>query len=296
MPLHSGVLAGILAVVGNARLLRRAVELLGLAVREFFLPQYETRLFPGSRPVLVIAHPLDDRIPFVPAQVRTYLGFIGAWVEGLGALHLCFGEQALAEMAGSIEDLCHLYRAAGSVYRRCQTTTRRVPGPWLSPHFLLIRLFDPHLHCIPSLHVLIACYNYLRLRRSFRTVAKPRNRAESESLASPASEAYRSALRIIRATLLVKQHSVADIGPSLFMLSELFPDYDRPEVQRFASDLAEGFVELSSGRRAELREAVLRDYRSLNALRARRPSVEIEELVIGYVRSRSLGLAGSPQG
>jgi len=277
---RSGVLAGVLAVLGDAGLLTGGVELLGLAVREFFLPQFETRLFPGSRPVVTITHPLDGRIPFRPDQVRSYLGFIRIWVEGLGELNRRFGRTAVPDIAESIRGLCRLYRSTGSVYRRCQTTTHRPRGPRFSPRFLLIRLFDPHLHCIPSLHVLILCYNYLHLRRVFRR----RTGREDER---PVAEAYQAALRVLRAVLLVKQHSLADIGPSLYVLSELFPRYDRAEADRFARDLFGGFPGVRPELRATLLHAVLADYRDMERERRRRRGIGVEDLVVEYLRAWS---------
>ena len=52
----------------------------------------------------------------------------------------------------------------------------------LNPYFLLIALFDPHLHCIPSLHVLTICYNYHQTRKivmKLGPIGKPDCRAGS---------------------------------------------------------------------------------------------------------------------
>ena len=113
-------------------------------------------------------------------------------------------------------------RSPCGVYRRCQTTTPRIGGPLLSPRFLLIRLFDPHLHCIPSLHVLILGCTYLRVRRTCR-------RLGGNTRVPAVAWAYGSAVGVIEA--------LADIGPSLFVLSELLPEYGPREARRLAGDL-----------------------------------------------------------
>jgi hypothetical protein len=270
--------AGLWVVVTHLRLLVRGVELLVLAIREFFLPQFATRLFTGLRPVVLIDHPLDDRIPFQPEYVQLYLSFIQVWIQGLGALYTRFGNEAIGDIERSIRHLCRLYITAGKVYKRCQTTTARRRGPLLSPHFLLIRLSDPHLHCIPSLHVLILCYNYMELRRVlWRRVG----RADDPIAAA----AYVAALHVIRSTLLVKQHSLSDIGPSLFALSELFPDYDEGQVEDFVGNLFGGMHGIPSQTAAGLREAVLADYRSLKpAIPGGGAQASIEERLLEYIR------------
>jgi len=81
-----------------------------LAVREFFLPQYETLIRRQARPVVRIAHPLDELIPFLPAYVGPYLGFITLWLESLGRMFRRFGERSIPEIERSIADLCTMIR------------------------------------------------------------------------------------------------------------------------------------------------------------------------------------------
>ena len=272
------VLAGILAVLADARLLTLGVELARLAVSEFFLPQFETRLFPGTRPVVTIGDPLDDRIPFRPERIRSYLGFITVWIGSLGGLSRLYGGTGRSQIARSLSDFCRLYRAAGSVYRRCQSTTRRPRRLPLSIRYLLVRLFDPHLHCIPSLHVLLLCCNYRNLER----LAADRRDPTSEVLAA---DARRAALRITRSVLLVKQHSLADIGPSLYMLCELFAVWDRRDAERFVRDVFRGFPQDDAELSGVLERRVMRGYRDLERLRRANPGATIEDLVVGYLRS-----------
>jgi len=150
---------------------------------------------------------------------------------------------------------------------------------------------DPHLHCIPSLHVLIASYTYLSLRR-----VPGQGHREADD---PAARAYRGALLVIRSILLVKQHSLADIGPSLFTLTALFPAYGEKWVAQLVGDLFPGIPGIPGRARARLREAVLSDYRELGecAVPPRRrgpaegPLPGVEEVVLGFVRRRGTPVA-----
>ena len=146
-------------------LLPRGFEILKAAITEFFLPQFQTRLRPGIRPISVLEHREDASLPFVPSSVRSYLGYIAIWLKTLQYLYDAFGKQALTDIEQMIRDICLIYYAAGRVYRRCQSTTTSRRTPPFNPYFILIRLFDPHLHCIPSLHVMTMCYNYHRTRQ-----------------------------------------------------------------------------------------------------------------------------------
>jgi hypothetical protein len=143
---------------------------------------------------------------------------------------------------------------------------------------LLVRLFDPHLHCIPSLHVLILCYNSLHLRLAAERLGGPAGYAL-------ASEARREALSVIRSVLLVKQHSLADIGPSMYMLRELCPEYGLTEAEEFVRDLFREFPGASSELCGALRQAVMDDFRDMQRLRRRNPGKGIEDLVVSYLES-----------
>ena len=150
----------------------------------------------------------------------------------------------------------------------------RPPAPLLSPRFQLIRIFDPHLHCIPSLHVAITCYAWLSLRE--------RVGGRGDGVQELAARAYRGVLQVIRSILLVKQHSLADIGPSLFMVTALFPEYG----EQWVVDLAGDLLSLMPGTRAalgvRLRDTVLTDYRELREWSG--DSSGPQEAVLSYIR------------
>jgi hypothetical protein len=271
--------ASIRLILRHFRLRQRGIQVFKAAVREFFLPQFWSRLLPGIRPVAVVSHPLDDCLPFDPRLFRRYLGYFTVWMKTLSCLYRIYGKLALGDIDGMMQGVVLLYDASGQVYRRCQsTTTSRRTAP-ANPYFLLIALFDPHLHCIPSLHVLTICYNYLQTRKIVMRLDP--GRASGSRLVA---ETYRSALRITEATLLVKQHSLLDIGPSLFLLSRLFPDYDDREIRRFVSELFAGIPILDPDSATRVRGAILRSYEELLARQREHRDSPPTEIVLDFLR------------
>ncbi len=220
-------------LVSDWRIVRRWLGLIWNAVHHFFLPQYLSLLWPRHRLVATLAHPLDREIPFRPRAVVTYLGYITFCFKTLRWFYDRIGQAALPDIRRSMDDVFLLYQEAGAIYRRCQSTTStRAPLP-NHPYFALIYLLDPHLACIPSLHILLICHNDLGAGRILRRHGL--RGGEAERLQEAVRE---EAVRIIEAMLVVKQHSLVDVAPSLFLLTALFPDdYRRGEVADFVSRL-----------------------------------------------------------
>ncbi len=211
-------------LVGDWRLVKRWLGLIGNAARHFFLPQYQSLLWPSRRKVATLAHPLDREIPFRPEEVVTYLGYITYWFKTLRWFYDRIGRAALPDIRRSMDEVFLLYREAGAIYRRCQSTTStRAPLPD-HPYFAIIYLLDPHLACIPSLHILLICHNDLAAARFLRRHGLPEQEA-GRLLESVREEAA----RVVEAMLQVKQHSLVDVAPSLFLLTALFPDDCGPE-------------------------------------------------------------------
>jgi len=276
-------------ILRHDRLLKRGIQVFKAAVREFFIPQFQSRLRPGMRPVAVVSHPLDDSLPFNPSLFRRYLGYFTVWMKTLSCLYRLYGKCALGDIEGMIRDVVLLYDASGRVYRLCQSTTTSRRAALGNPYYLLIALFDPHLHCVPSLHVLTICYNYHQTRKIVKRI-DPDHAAGSHLTA----ETYRLALRITEAMLLVKQHSLLDIAPSLFLLSRLFPDYGEGEIRRFVSDLFADAPLLAPDTAARVRRVILQSYEQLLArLWVRRDCVPTD-IVLDYLREKLRPLQHAP--
>jgi hypothetical protein len=280
------LLGSLILIARHRRLLPRGMELAWAGVTEFFLPQFETRLFPGLRPVVTLAHPVDERMPFRPQRLRFYLGYMGLVLRTLGFIHASCGPAAQPDIARMLRELCRLYYLSGAVYRRCQSTTSHRLPLQANPYSLLIRLFDPHLHCVPSLHILAVCYNYWAARE----VLCRRLPADHPALAC-VSELFDIAVRITETVLLVKQHSVLDIAPSLFLLSRAVPGYDDAEVERFVGAVFRRRPEVAS----VVREEVLRGYRELMQLARRDPASDPSGRIVEYL-CRHAAVSGRPEG
>jgi len=267
-------------ILGHACLLSRGIELLKAAITEFFLPQFQTRLLPGIRPVSVVQHQEDSSLPFVPNRVPGYLGYIAIWLKTLRFLYNAFGKRALPDIEQMMRDLRLIYYRAGRVYRRRQSTTHR-PTPPLNPYFILMRLFDPHLHCIPSLHVMTMCCNYHKTRQIVMKLGP--GQAGKETCGKAAAQTYALALQITEVVLLVKQHSLVDIGPSLFLFSSLFPGYDEAEAKRFIGALFEHHQAIGPGTKARLRAAILQTYEDLLDRKRRHPDKEATDILVEFI-------------
>ncbi len=262
-------------------LLPRGIEVLRAAITEFFLPQFQTRLLPGVRPISVMEHREDASLPFVSSCVRSYLGYMAIWLKTLRYLYDAFGKQALTDIEQMVRDICLIYYAAGRVYRRRQSTTTNRRTPPLNPYFILIRLFDPHLHCIPSLHVMTMCYNYHKTRQIVMKLSF--GRAGKEIYTEAAAQTYTLALQITEMILLVKQHSLVDIGPSLFLLSSMFPDYDQREVKRFIRGLFENRRVVDRYAKARLRAGILQTYEEMLARKRLYPDKMATDIIVEFL-------------
>ena len=219
-------------------------------------------------------------MPFLPSCVRSYLGYMAIWLKTLQYLYNAFGKQALADIEQMMRDICLIYYAAGRVYRRRQSTTHR-PTPPLNPYFILIRLFDPHLHCIPSLHVMTLCYNYCKTRQIVMKLKD--GQTGKETYTEAVAQTYTLALRITEAVLLVKQHSLLDVGPSLFLLSSLFPDYDRREVKLFIGGLFENSRVIGPEAVARIRAAILQTYEEMLGRKRRHPDKKATDILVEFL-------------
>jgi hypothetical protein len=222
----------------------------------------------------------------VPDLFRRYLAYFTVWLRTLSFLYRNYGRIVLGDIEKMMLDVLRLYEASGKVYRRCQSTTTSRRSAPANPYFLLIAAFDPHLHCIPSLHVLTVCYNYHRTRQI--TLRLDSGGASGCRLAV---QTYTAALRITEAILLVKQHSLLDIGPSLYLLSRMFPDYDADEVRRFVSDLFADTSLVDRGTAQRARALILGGYRELRTLQRELGNCRATGALLAYLQEIA-GISG----
>jgi hypothetical protein len=207
--------------LANRRLRKAARRCIASILRNFFFLQYRAALFPGRIPVSRVDHPLDERIPFTPRRIAVYLDFTAFWVRVVGFLLKTYGRRAEAAVLDFIESMGRLYTFAAEVYRKNLSTTRR-PFYIGRPRFAVIHAMDPHLMCIPSLHVMVVIRTYTKLREILLVLG------EADTNASLIERVRRGALDITEAVLYVKQHSVNCISAAMYAMTrfdaELFQD------------------------------------------------------------------------
>lgn len=186
----------------------------------FFFRQYRAAWLPGRIPVSRVDHPLDQKIPFTPSWVTIYLDFVTFWVRMVSFLLRKFGRRAFKGTQEFIATMGQVYTFAAEVYQANLSTTNR-PFYIATPRFALIHLVDPHLMCIPSLHVMVVIRTYTKFAAILRSLN------ETERCAAQANEMKQGALAIAQAILFVKQHSINCISASLYAMTcfdeTLFP-------------------------------------------------------------------------
>jgi hypothetical protein len=186
----------------------------------FFYLQYKAVLFPQKVKVSNVSHPLDETIPFTPSWINIYMDFSPFWIRTQAFLAETFGKAADPHIAAFTRGIGELYAYAAVVYKRCFSTTRR-PFYLGKPGFIPIHVLDPHLMCIPSLHVMVVIMAYTRIRKVLGVFGAEKDYSgEIESVRG-------KALGITESILYVKQHSINCIAAALYAMTrydaELFP-------------------------------------------------------------------------
>lgn len=216
---------------------------------DFFFPQFLSRFRLRKRRIIPVDHPLDNKIPFSPSHVKDYMYFTHLWIKSLVFLYHEFNTAAISYIASFLNDLSRLYINAFQIHNVYQTTTKR-PRFSGGPYFYLIRLTDPHLHCLPSLHVMIAGFNFFRIIDILKKFTESSNEYEQEK-----EYLFSMIIKIINSVLFIKQHSVNCIPSGLLMLQSTIHD--------FPEDLSRQIID--------------------NLLRTSEIPVETEELVRSYM-------------
>lgn len=208
-------------------------------MRDFFGVQFAVKFGFLHIPVLTVDHQLDKKVPFTPAKVPVYLDFVAFWIRPLGYIGRRFGKEAQLKYSReflSLIDLC--YREAAEVYRFRMTTTQR--PKYLKGQFLIIHLFDPHLLCVPSLHVIIVVLAYTFYRRAFAELGMEQNEMETLN-----KELFEGAIEITETVLYIKQHSVNCIPAALYAMTRITPNEATPtEMVRFIENIFAGATDI----------------------------------------------------
>jgi len=221
----------IFRVICNPRLRKAGTHCFKTIFYHFFYLQFKAAFLPGRIPVTPVDHPLDREIPFNPKWVDIYLDFVSSWVRMIGFLLARFGRKAETPVLDFIETMSRIYRLASEVYQKNLSTTNR-PRYYKRPRFVLIHAADPHLMCVPSLHVMIVIRTYTKFRAILRAMG------EDAEMPAQTEEVRQVALDITEAILYVKQHSVNCIPAAMYAMTRFDPElFGAKEAEDFVSRL-----------------------------------------------------------
>lgn len=193
---------------------KTSLKFFGTLATKFFIPQYQKRMRIKKRQVVNVDHELDKLIPFSSDYIKTYMSFSPLWIKSIYFLYREFGSKSLPHIGQFISSIAKLYDNGFEVSNKCQSTTTR-PYSGRNIKLKLLHWVDPHLHCIPSLHVMVVCFNHLRMGTIIKELTGSTRgyEAELEYLAN-------QAILITNSILYMKQHSINCIPAGLFALSE----------------------------------------------------------------------------
>jgi len=228
-------------------------------IYNFFLRQYHSAFLPGKIPVSKVDHPLDKKIPFVPSWVTIYIDFAQFWIRVVGFFSRRYKRKAYKPVVEFINSTADLYVFAAEVYTKHLSTTKR-PFYISRPRFFMIHILDPHLFCVPSLHVMIVIHTYIMFSVTANKIG-----CEDE-LKEQAQEMKDGALAISQAILYVKQHSVNCIPAALYAMTCFMPEYFPPKE-------AEDFTNLLFSPAPEADESL----RKVNVHPSAAPSTKVNE-------------------
>lgn len=183
------------------------------AIRCFFKPQFQAIFKPSIRPIVNVDHRLDFTIPFTPRLIKKYLEFFQLWMGTILRMHQLYGKAVVPLLGSYIDCINTLYKDGGKVYTTIHSTTTR-PKSNPNLHFAIVHTFDPHLNCIPSLHVTVVLSAWM----NSTMIVQAMHDHNDKKLAVWLVHLKNEAIQIIETILFLKQHSVNCIAASLFYL------------------------------------------------------------------------------
>lgn len=193
---------------------KNAWGVIWVIIKDFFFLQLNQKFHFTKIPVIYVDTEIDDKIPFSPSHASDYMGFVEYFIRPFSMLKKRLGyKKAIPYINLYLKLIQKIYSNAALIYRFCMTTTRR-PKYYKSKKFRAIHFFDPHLLCVPSIHVSIAAGLYAWFAQLYKTGILPEDEA-----ARRLKEAKDQAVRIVESVLFVKQHSVNCVPLALYMMT-----------------------------------------------------------------------------
>ena len=241
------VTAAVITILKEKETRKTGFKFLFTLVTKFFIPQHQRRLRMKKRNIVNVDHELDKLIPFSSNYMQVYMGFSKLWIKSIYFLYKEFGKEALPYIDKFIKSIEQLYINGFDVSDSCQSTTTR-PGSGRNIKLRLLHWVDPHLHCVPSLHVMVVSFNHLRIGSIINELSDNPGEYKKEL-----DYLWKQAVLITNSILYMKQHSINCIPAGLFALSAECPEFNDTyavklieELKNMNKDSIERFEEISS--------------------------------------------------
>ena len=231
------IIRAVFGVLGSPKATGQMFNCFGAALSCFFFPQYFVKFKLKKIPVVHVDNELDYKVPFTPLRIKIYLSFLHIWISPMSFILRRVGlKKASPYCAGMLKRVSLCYRSAYKMYRYKMSTTNRptckVPKE-VASNFRMIRFWDPHYLCVPSLHIALVVLTYTYFRKVFAELALT---PEEQKVYN--EELYKNAISIAETVLYVKQHSVNCIPAALYMMKCIIPDlFSDEDVEKFILDL-----------------------------------------------------------
>lgn len=199
--------------IGNRTTSKSGLYFIHRILNDFFFLQWRQAMHFTHRPVVRVDTELDDKIPFTPSEVDIYLSFINIMTCPLDFMLRRMDSKIYAKEAKNYLDiLAKIYSSSADIYKTCMTTTKR--PKYYKGKFFTIHFFDPHLLCVPSIHVEICAAVYVWFTRVINE-----SNLSSEEKEMRLKEIKDWSFGIIESVLFVKQHSINCIPAALYTLT-----------------------------------------------------------------------------
>lgn len=188
-------------------------------ITEFFLLQFKVKWGWRKAAIALVSDSIDEDIPYLPEKSDIYLDFINFWIRSLNFTILRLGrKKAIPHLARFMTAIGTAYHEAARVYKITMSTTPR-PAAGNHKNMKTIHRLDPHLLCVPSLHVGVVVLTHTFFTHVFRKEGLSQEEQEQYS-----QELWAGAVEIAETVLYVKQHSVNCIPAALYMMTHLLKD------------------------------------------------------------------------
>jgi hypothetical protein len=130
----------------------------------------------------------------------------------MGFLLRTYRRKGIGPVIDFLDSMGKVYAFAAQVYTKNLSTTKR-PRYLRHPRFMLIHGTDPHLMCIPSLHVMVVIRTYTAFQGIIHSLG------DTQRFAPQLEEVKQGAVAITEAILYVKQHSINCIAAAMYAMT-----------------------------------------------------------------------------